>query len=687
MIQTALRKLGVRQGDCIMFVWTEHEGINKPWRDYLSAFLDVMGPKGTIIVPTHSQSFIRRVTYDPATSPSLCGGFSEFFRSNCHPLRSLDPNYSVAAIGPKASVLTSTHSRNSHGTGSFFSRFAEVEGKICFLGRGPENGGWVRQMEHLAKVPTRYFKPWTGLILHPGQKPRRETWFCSVETGQPSCVPDELKLLDQLGKLGAFAEEETDICSLRMVGASKLMETGLSLLRQDAWLSSQGPSASPADLEALETGRIGSAIPQVQLNDARPIELVRSLTPFRRDIVSDGYDACLSALQKIAPMTIHRYFTGTECFSWIVPEKWTCREASLRTVDGRPIFSSKQHPLHVVSYSLSKQGVVSRAELMDHLHTHPLLPDAIPFVFKYYERDWGLCASETLKQSLDQPAYLVDIDTEFTFGSLKVGEWLLPGERQDGYVFCAHLCHPGQANDDLSGLAVGLEVMRQISQRRRKWTYRFLVVPETIGSAAWLAHHQETIPHLRGGLFLEMLGRDRPFTLARSLQGCTDCDSILESAFIRHGHAYVCPFMPMNDERMFNAPGIRIPMLGLYRIEPPESPHWPYLEYHSSEDDAGKITSKSLDESVELVLSFVDALEKASYYKPNYQGEPFLSRFSAYQAWAKDDAMKKCFWDLIYRIDESKSETLLAREIGCDPATLRQVLKDCQGSGLIQHLQ
>ena len=53
------------------------------------------------------------------------------------------------------------------------------------------------------------------------------------------------------------------------------------------------------------------------------------------------------------------------------------------------------HPLHVVSYSLPFEGMVTREELLQHLHVHPRLPEAIPFVFKYYDRDWGLCASQT----------------------------------------------------------------------------------------------------------------------------------------------------------------------------------------------------------------------------------------------------------------------------------------------------
>ena len=123
------------------------------------------------------------------------------------------------------------------------------------------------------------------------------------------------------------------------------------------------------------------------------------------------------------------------------------------------------HPLHVVSYSLPFEGVVSRDELLPHLHVHPRLPDAIPFVFKYYERDWGLCASQQLRDSLTDERYRVVIRTIFEPGTLKVGEMVIPGESQESFVLVAHLCHPAMVNDDLTGVVVGLDAARSAAGR------------------------------------------------------------------------------------------------------------------------------------------------------------------------------------------------------------------------------
>ena len=149
--------------------------------------------------------------------------------------------------------------------------------------------------------------------------------------------------------------------------------------------------------------------------------LINELWYLKRDIVSDGYDAALQRLAQELPMTIHEYPTGTPCWTWKIPEKWTCDEAFLETLDGKRIIDVKNHPLHVVSYSLPFEGIVKRDDLLPHLHTHPRLPDAIPFVFKYYDRDWGLCLPQTLKNTLHDEAYKVVIRTRFENGTLEGG--------------------------------------------------------------------------------------------------------------------------------------------------------------------------------------------------------------------------------------------------------------------------
>jgi len=269
--------------------------------------------------------------------------------------------------------------------------------------------------------------------------------------------------------------------------------------------------------------------------DATMIQIINELWRLPRDIISDGYDTALNALAEIVPMKIHEYPTGTECWTWIVPEKWTCHDAYLETMDGQRLFSYSDNPLHIMSYSIPFEGEISQEMLFKHLYVHPLIPEAIPFMHKYYERDWGLCCSRLLKESLNDKKYKVKIDTEFSNGHLNVGEIVAPGSSENIFVLCAHLCHPAMVNDDLAGVVVGIEVMRELLRRNNlHYTYRFLIVPETIGSAAYLSHNEHLIPKMKGGLFLEMLGLDNPHAMQLSFMENTEMDKCLTMILKEH---------------------------------------------------------------------------------------------------------------------------------------------------------
>ena len=79
------------------------------------------------------------------------------------------------------------------------------------------------------------------------------------------------------------------------------------------------------------------------------IDLINELWFLRRDIVSDGFDQALHRLAEEIPMHIHAYPSGEPCWTWRVPEKWTCHAANLETLDGRRLLDYADNPLHAVS--------------------------------------------------------------------------------------------------------------------------------------------------------------------------------------------------------------------------------------------------------------------------------------------------------------------------------------------------
>jgi len=397
------------------------------------------------------------------------------------------------------------------------------------------------------------------------------------------------------------------------------------------------------------------------------LNLLDELWYLRRDILSDGYDQALERLAAEIPMRIQAIPSGTECWTWIVPEKWTVHEARLETLDGRMLIDTADHPLHVVSYSLPFEGEISREELLPHLHVHKSDPDAIPYVFKYYDRDWGLCCSQTLRDSLQDERYRVVIRSEFEPGELKVGEVFVPGKSEETVVMAAHLCHPAQVNDDLTGTLAAVKIFQQLLQRQDLYySYRLLILPETIGSVAWLSRNEDKIAGMVGGLFLEMLGNDSGFALQQSLLTGSRFDRCITSAF--RGAAkdgYVADYRSVicNDERQFNSPGVRIPMLSLSRVEPPDSPTRPYREYHSSLDNPSIVTSERLQQAVDLVLALVEAWENDRYAVNHYKGEVFCSRYGIWPDYRTNPEGHRSFFAIMERIDGERTISDIAVEL------------------------
>lgn len=418
------------------------------------------------------------------------------------------------------------------------------------------------------------------------------------------------------------------------------------------------------------------------------LDLINELWFLKRDIVSDGFDQALLRLQEEFPaMKIHEYPSGMTCWTWRIPEKWTCDEAYLETLAGERLIDYAVHPLHAVSYSLPFEGVVSRQELLRHLHIHPRLPEAIPFVFKYYDRDWGLCASQALRERLTQAEYQVVIRSRFEPGTLKVGEVVIPGQSEDCFVLAAHLCHPAMVNDDLTGVVVGLEAARRLLQGPPPYyTYRLLILPETIGSVAYLSQHEHLIPQMRGGLFLEMLGNAAPHALQQSFLSESQADRCLRSAFAGlEPEGWVGAYRSVinNDERQFNAPGVRVPMLSLSRVHRREAPTWPYPEYHSSLDTPAIVSASRLEQSCQLVLGLIQAWERNCYVVNQFKGEIFCSGHGIWVDYHQNPEGHRRLFDIMERCDGERTVADIASKLDISFQATWEVVDLLRAKGLV----
>ncbi|MDP8230759.1 MAG: DUF4910 domain-containing protein [Candidatus Gorgyraea atricola] len=408
------------------------------------------------------------------------------------------------------------------------------------------------------------------------------------------------------------------------------------------------------------------------------LKIIEDLWFKRRDLISDGYDESLAYLSKIIPFKTHEIPTGTKCWTWVVPEKWAVKEAYIEDLNGHRLLELKDHPLHVVSYSLPVDKVVTKEELMKHLHTNPKRSGAIPFEFKYYEKDWGFCIQHDKLKDFTQDKYKVFIDSRFEKGTLKVGDYTIKGETDDIIVLAAHLCHPAMVNDDLTGVSALVEIAKKLSEIKRHYTYKILLVPETIGSIAYLSRNENIIPKLKFGIFVDMLGNNNIHALQLSRQGDTKLDRIARYVMKRKLKSFregTFRKIAGNDEMVFNGPGVNMPMISITRF--------PYPEYHTSDDNPGIISKENLTESKDLILEILNILDSDYIPKRKFKGPVFLSGYGLWVNWRVNKKLNQDMEQIMLRLEGDKSVFDIAEELDLEFTDVLKYIDKFNEKGLI----
>lgn len=137
-------------------------------------------------------------------------------------------------------------------------------------------------------------------------------------------------------------------------------------------------------------------------------------------------------------------------------------------------------------------------------------------------------------------------------------------------------------NDNLSGLAVATALAKAMAEKTRRYSYRFIFIPATIGAITWMARNEAALKNIRHGLVITGVGDRGTTTYKKSRRGDAEVDRAMQHV-LRHdepGHCVIDFFPYGYDERQYCSPAFNLPVGCLMR-----TPHGQYPEYHTSADN------------------------------------------------------------------------------------------------------
>lgn len=414
--------------------------------------------------------------------------------------------------------------------------------------------------------------------------------------------------------------------------------------------------------------------------------LIEELFPICRSLTGKGVVETLERIQKEIPIKIKQVPTGTKVFDWHIPKEWRINDAYIMDETGQKVVDFKENNLHVMGYSVPVNEEMTLDELNQHLYSLEEMPNAIPYVTSYYKERWGFCLTHEKRNSLKEGNYKVVIDSELKDGHLTYGELIIPGETKEEIFFSTYVCHPSMANNELSGPAVVTELVKWLLTKQRKYTYRIVFIPETIGSITYLSRNFIKMKErIIAGFNVSCVGDDRAYSYLASKYGNTLSDRVAKNVLGHKTEGYHSySFLERgSDERQYCSPGIDLPVVSIMRTKYGE-----YPEYHTSLDNLDLVSESGLQGSFDVYKSCVDLLEANAVYKVNCFCEPQLGKRGLYPTIStkSSGAIVRDMMNFITYADGTNDLIAISDIIGVSIDDLKPIIEKLSANNLISEI-
>jgi aminopeptidase-like protein len=412
--------------------------------------------------------------------------------------------------------------------------------------------------------------------------------------------------------------------------------------------------------------------------------LAAELFPICRSITGDGVRRSLAILARRVPLTVHEVPSGTQVLDWTVPPEWNVRDAYVLDQSGRRVIDFQRNNLHLVGYSVPVDVTLSLAELQEHLYSLEEQPTAIPYVTSYYAERWGFCLAHRDRLALAEGRYRAVVDSTLGPGSLTYADLLISGETDQEVLLSTYVCHPSMANNELSGPVVLSFLVEWLLSAPRRYSYRVVYAPETIGALTFLSRHLDVLrERVVAGFNVTCVGDDRAHSYLPSRAG----DSLADRAAVKvlgdqyPGYVTYSYLERGSDERQYCSPGVDLPVASVMR-----SKYREYPEYHTSLDDLELVTPEGLQGGFDALRSCIELIERDRVYRSTCLGEPQLGRRGLYPSLGTKDVHRQvaAMLDLLAYADGTKDLIAISDAIGVPVAELYPLVDRLVDEGLLE---
>ena len=354
------------------------------------------------------------------------------------------------------------------------------------------------------------------------------------------------------------------------------------------------------------------------------IDIVKKLYPFDYSVAGNGNDQAIKVFKKYLNFKIQNFPSSKTLNGWKIPSAQRVLKAEI-IHKNKKIFDGLDSPFNVISQCKNFQGKIKGVDLLNRLFTSKECPNGIPYnwtgLYRPNQNSWGFCVKKNfLKKIKKSENYFVNIKVNEENTPMRVLDYEIKGRSKKTIIINAHNCHKFQANDDISGCAVAINLFQDLQKRKNlNLSYRLIIAPELFGPMFWLKKIKDK-KNFIGAILMKAVGNDSHLKLQKTSHANTFLDKAAKYSLSSFKDKYeVGSFRAVygNDETVFEAPGNNIPSITFTRF--------PFKQYHTNLDKPDILSNEKLEMSYKVLKKTIDIIENNYFLKNTHKGLICLS--------------------------------------------------------------